>query len=114
MSHKENRTLRSPVSRGFLYNKRIMRKSIRETGEARTLFTTTILQELKDRGYRFVLVKAVTLDNRYDYIEPHHLVLIPIKQLPTDQSEKDIYEPIDSPILLQWAGEKDPDIKIFI
>ena len=71
------------------------------------------LQELKDLGFRFVLIKGYTLDRRSDYIELNHFILVPVKQLPEDPAQKEIYEPIESEILLDWASSPD-GIKAFI
>jgi hypothetical protein len=59
------------------------------------------------KGYNFVLVKGFTTDNHYEHIDPGSLVLVPVKELPTDPGKKDVYAPIGSEILHQWANEKD-------
>jgi len=69
--------------------------------------TATRLQKLKDQGFRFVLIKGYSLNKRSDYIELNHWVLVPVMQLPEDPAQKEIYEPIDSEILLEWANATD-------
>ena len=65
--------------------------------------TAQNLQNLKDLGFRFVLIKGYTPDWRADSISLNHFILAPVKHLPEDPAEKEIYEPIDSEILLDWA-----------
>lgn len=79
-----------------------------------TRLTLHGLQQLKDQGFRFVLVKGYTPDRRFDYIELNHFKLVPVKELPQDPGQKEIYAPIDSEILLDWAGSPDSGIKAFI
>ena len=86
-----------------------MRKGIAEGKAATDEFTLAALSALEKDGYKFVQVKGFTMDNHYDYVEPHSLVLFPMRELPAEQAGKDIYEPIDSKILQQWAAEKNED-----
>jgi hypothetical protein len=75
--------------------------------------TAPRLQELKDLGFRFVLIKGYSLNRRSDYIELNHFILVPVVQLPEDPAQKEIYEPIDSEILLDWASSPE-GVKAFI
>lgn len=72
------------------------------------------LQHLKDKGFRYVLVKGFTTDRRLAYIELNYFMLIPIKELPEDPTKKEIYEPISSKILADWASFPDDGIKILV
>ncbi len=90
-----------------------MRKGIAE-GQGAIRFSIKALEILETKGYKYVQIKGLTTDKYYDYIEPHFLVLVPIKELPSDPNQKDIYEPIRSPILEQWAKETDERIEIVI
>ncbi|HLZ87482.1 MAG TPA: hypothetical protein VKQ52_09590 [Puia sp.] len=76
--------------------------------------TARRLQELKDLGFRFVLIKGYTIDRRSDYIELNHFTLVPVKELPEDPGQKEIYEPIESEILLEWASSPDNGVMAFI
>jgi len=76
--------------------------------------TKQSLQQLKDNGFLYVLIKGYTRDGRVDYIELDYFTLIPVKSLPDDPGKKEIYEPIDSTILVGWASSPDEDLKIFI
>lgn len=91
-----------------------MRKGIRDGQKGTQLFTQKKLEQLIGKGYRYVQVKGLTTDYHYDYIEPSRIVLIPLRELPADQSAKDIYEPIDSQLLLSWACERDNRLKMFL
>lgn len=77
----------------------------------RRRLTDQTLQELKDKGFQYVLVKAYTPDRHLDHIELNHFVLVPVKQLPT---EPGIYEPIDSEVLLEWVNSIDTGFEAYI
>lgn len=72
------------------------------------------LQQLKDKGFRFVLVRSYATDRRVDYIEIHYFTLIPVMQLSDDPNQKEIYEPIDSEILLDWADAPSERMKVIV
>jgi hypothetical protein len=91
-----------------------MRKAIGDSRGADIPLTLDVLQNLIDSGFRFVQVKGVTADRHYEYIEPDCLILIPIRELPADESGKDVYEPTDSELLQSWATEKDPAVRVFV
>lgn len=85
-----------------------MRKGITESSGTSPL-TLQLLRQIEDEGYKYVQVKGLTLDKHYDYVEPHFLVLVPMKELPTAQEHKDIYEPVPSGLLQKWAMETNDD-----
>ncbi|HVU94865.1 MAG TPA: hypothetical protein VHE34_06550 [Puia sp.] len=91
-----------------------MRKAIGDSLGADIPLTLHVLQNLIDSGFRFVQVKGITTDRHYEYIEPEFLILIPIRELPADESRKDVYEPTDSELLRSWAMEKDPAVRVFV
>ncbi len=72
------------------------------------------LHDLHNKGYQYVQVKGLTEDNEFDYVEPHYLVLVPIKELPKDQRKKDIYEPVMSELLIQMANEENSMTEVLI
>jgi hypothetical protein len=82
-----------------------MRKANAEASSGTIPFNTVSLQQLQAQGYHFVQVKGFTIDKHYDYIDPHTLVLLPLRSLPSDPDKKDIYEPIPSELLMKWASE---------
>ncbi len=82
--------------------------------KSNTRLTKQSLQQLKDRGFRFVLIKGYTLDGRVDYIELSYFSLTPVINLPDDPTKKGIYEPIDSTILMEWATFPDEGLKVII
>lgn len=90
-----------------------MRKGIFE-GQFTFHFDLNVLEELQSKGYKYVQIKGLTVDMHYDYINPHFIVLVPIKELPSDQGKKDIYEPIESEILQQWAKENNNHVEIVV
>lgn len=83
-------------------------------GKAGSRLTKQKLQELKDLGYQYVLVKGYSAERSANFIELNHFTLLPVKQLPEDPNEKDIFAPIDSEILLEWASSGDDGIEAFI
>ena len=90
-----------------------MRKGITE-GYDTIPFDNNVLQDLKTRGYKYVQIKGLTADKHNDYIVPHFVVLVPVIELPLDLDKKDIYEPVGSAILTQWATETDEHFKVVI
>lgn len=91
-----------------------MRKGIAERGSTPRPLTKEALAKIEKEGYKYVQIKGLTFDKHYEYVEPHYLVLVPMKELPTDPAQKDIYEPIASKILQQWATEKNDVLEILI
>jgi hypothetical protein len=76
--------------------------------------TKQSLRELKELGFRYVLVKGYTPDRRFDYIELNYFTLVPVKDLPDDPGQKEIFAPIDSEILDDWASQPEKGVKAFI
>ena len=68
--------------------------------------TYKTLQELKDKGFRYVLVKSYTPAQRSNRIELNQFILVPVRELPGDPGEKEIFAPIDSEVLTDWLSEK--------
>lgn len=91
-----------------------MKNETKENFGPTVLFTLQALEGLKDRGFRYVRVNAFTQDKRPDYMEPHYFVLVPIKDLPDDPAKKGIYEPINSPLLTDWANFPNEGIKVLV
>jgi hypothetical protein len=88
----------------------------KQDGELSSLSVLTIasLKRLKEKGFEFVQVKGMSTDHRPDYMEPHYLMLVPMKKLPDDPSQKDVYTPIGSSILIDWANYPTRGIKVVI
>jgi hypothetical protein len=89
-----------------------MKNEVKKEVKLSARLTTESLQKLKNRGFCYVQVKGFTKDNRPDYMEPDYLMLIPMKELPTDPIQKDIYAPLDSKILLDWARAPNDGIEV--
>jgi hypothetical protein len=80
----------------------------------RRKLTDQTLQELKDEGFQYVLIKDYTPDRRLDHIQLNHFILVPVMQLPTDPGEKEIFAPIDSEVLLDWVSSINPTFEAYI
>lgn len=91
-----------------------MKNETRENFGTTTPFTIAALETLKNKGFRYVQVKGFTSDKRLDYMEPRYLVLIPMKELPVDGGKIEIYEPINSQLLLDWATNSNDGMRILI
>jgi len=81
---------------------------------AATRLTTQNLRELRELGFRYVLVNGYTPDRVSDYIVLNRFILVPVKDLPEEPGQNGIYAPIDSDILDDWASQPDNGIKAFI
>lgn len=78
--------------------------------------TTEALTNLQKKGYKYLQVQGFTIDHHADYVEPHYLMLVPIKELPTEQAKMDIYEPIDSELINSWlkSDADDNGLEIYL
>ena len=90
-----------------------MRNRITE-GQNAVLLQPGILDSLVETGYKYVQIKGLTADGRYDYYSPDFMLLVPLKELPADPKQKGIYEPIPSILLAQWANMPDEEFKILV
>jgi|SRR5882757_620597 len=91
-----------------------MKNETRENFQSTTRLTSKGLQNLKDMGFRYVQIKGFTMDKRLDYMELRYFMLVPIKDLPEDPNKKEIYEPIDSEILMNWANSPDDGVEVLV
>lgn len=91
-----------------------MKTETKEDFGATIPFTPDSLKTLKNKGFQYVQVKGFTSDKRLDYVDPHYMILIPIKNLPEDPGKIEIYEPIHSQLLLDWADQPHDGMKILI
>lgn len=66
-----------------------------------------ILNQLQSEGFQYVQIKGYTSERHPEYVEPHYFMLVPMKHLPEDPGMKDIYEPIGSEFLSNWADQPD-------
>ena len=88
-----------------------MKNEIRDSFGATTLFTIAALEALKDKGFRYVQIKGFTADKKLDYMEPRYWVLFPLKEL---SGEIEIYEPINSQTLMDWATHPRDEMKVLV
>ncbi len=91
-----------------------MRKGLVQATNKAEELTVKALEILQQRGFRYVQIKGLTIDKHFEYVEPYFMMLIPMKELPTDPMKRDIYEPTDSALLYQWAKEKNEYPQILI
>jgi len=91
-----------------------MRNETKSFFGAAVAFTTEALTELKGRGFLYVGVNAFSREKRPDYMEPYYIVLAPMKELPAETEKKGIYEPVDSPMLADWANRPGEGIEVWI
>jgi hypothetical protein len=92
-----------------------MRKGLAEATISTVPLSVKALSDMQLRGYKYVQVKGLTHDKHYEYVDPHFMVLVPMRELPTDPNQRDIYEPLASELLLKWAREQvDNNMEIVI
>ncbi len=84
-----------------------MRKHLSETPKQTIPLTVSALKALRKKGYQYVQVKAFSSDKHFDYVDPRMFIMVPIRELPSDQVSMEIYEPIESELLKRWAEEAD-------
>ncbi len=78
--------------------------------------TFEALNNLKEKGYRYLQVQGYTLDYHPEYVEPHYLMLVPVKSLYANRGKMDIYEDIDSEQIREWvkAAENTDRLEILL
>lgn len=91
-----------------------MKNETLEDFETIAPFTMAALETFKKNGFQYVQVKGFSTEKKLDYMEPRYLVLIPMKNLPVNPGEIEIYEPIDSQLLLDWATHPRDGIQVLI
>ncbi|HUR12229.1 MAG TPA: hypothetical protein VM012_12715 [Flavitalea sp.] len=84
-----------------------MRKHLSESSRQTIPLSLVALKALEKKGYQYLQVKAFSSDKHFDYVGPRMFIMVPIKELPSDPVLKEIYEPIGSDILKDWAAETD-------
>jgi hypothetical protein len=86
-----------------------MKNETRRNFEHARKLSGKILIQLQSEGYKYVQIKGYTMERHPEYVEPHYFMLIPMKTLPEDPQSKDIYEPIESEFLANWALQSNDD-----
>jgi len=78
--------------------------------------TFEALNNLQEKGYRYLQVQGYTLDHHPEYVEPHYLMLVPIKKLSASPGKMEIYEDIDSDLIKEWAkaGNNNDSLQILL
>lgn len=74
------------------------------------------LAKLQKKGYRYLQVQGFTLDHHPEYVEPHYLMLVPIKELSANGQKMGIYEDINSELIKEWVQTADSNdsLEIFL
>jgi hypothetical protein len=91
-----------------------MGKQFEESRASTITFNRQMVDNLERKGYKYFQIRGFTIDGHYDYMEPHYIILVPVKTLPVEQAKKDIYEPINSKLLQNWAARKNEYPEILI
>lgn len=77
--------------------------------------TIKALDDLKEKGYRYLQVQGFTMDHHPEYIEPYYLMLVPVKSLTANKATMDVYEEISGEIIINWAKRSDDEsLHIFL
>ena len=69
--------------------------------------TPELIRQLRKDGYKYVLVKDYAVTRKVDLVELSSFLLVPVKKLPTDPGQKEIFAPLNSKILAAWAAGED-------
>ncbi len=76
--------------------------------------TVESLQRIRSLGFQYFLIKGYAPGRKADYIELGFFTLVPVVELPIKQEEMEIYAPIDSEIVDEWASQKEGGVQAFI
>lgn len=88
-----------------------MKKNIDNHGT----LTIKALDDLKEKGYKYLQVQGFTLDHHPEYIEPNYIMLVPMKSLSSKTNKIDIYEDIGGDTIISWAKRsKDESLQIYL
>ena len=91
-----------------------MTNANRDNLKFQTALTVKHLAALENKGYKYLQVKGFTMDHHPEYVEPHYIMLVPIKELSADPAKKGIYEPINSNFLQEWANDTNRQLDVFL
>ncbi len=87
-------------------------KDLNRTEGAMVVFNQQVWKKLKEKGYQYLQVEALTGDGRTDHIISSYFLLTPYRSLPENPYLMEIYEKIDSPILERWAASGDETLLV--
>ena len=76
-------------------------------------FNSMELEKMIERGFTHVQVSAYTRDKSLDYVDPHYIILTPLKLAKGSQAGLDIYESVHSELLSNWASAEE-GIKVWV
>ncbi len=73
------------------------------------LLTLEALDDLKEKGYKYLQVQGFTQDHHPEYIAPCYLMLVPKKIMESGKNKMDIYEDISGETIIDWAKKGDDE-----
>lgn len=93
-----------------------MTNEIKNNYQGHGKLTFEALDILQEKGYKYLQVQGFTLDHHPEYVEPHYLMLVPVKDLSANQAKMDIYEEINSDLIREWvtASDNSGRLEIFL
>jgi hypothetical protein len=83
-----------------------MKEETRDHFKSVEPFTQKVLDRMIREGVQYVQVRGYTREKHLDYVDPHYLILVPVKEPAIQGTGLDIYENINSDILSRWASEE--------
>ena len=100
----------------LLYNKQfIMTNEMKKNYDNHVILTNEALLDLKEKGYKYLQVQGYTLDHHLEYVEPHYLMLVPVKDFSDNRAKMGIYEDISSETVVNWANNSNEEgFEIFL
>jgi hypothetical protein len=93
----------------------IMTNETKKNFDNHSHLTLAALDDLKQKGYQYLQIQGFTMDHHPEYIEPHYLMLVPIKSLSVNNASVDVYEEISGNTIIKWATQKhDEKLQVFL
>ena len=104
------------IIQNLLFSKQhIMTNEMKKNFDNHSILTMDALDRLKEKGYQYLQIQGFTMDHHPEYIEPHYMMLIPVKSLKANKASMDVYEEISGETIIKWAKQKDDEkLHIFL
>ena len=92
-----------------------MTNEMKKNFDNHVTLTVDALDHLKEKGYQYLQIQGFTMDHHPEYIEPHYLMLVPVKSLTANKATMDVYEEISGETIINWAKRSDDEsLHIFL
>ena len=92
-----------------------MTNEMKKNYDNHVILTNEALLDLKEKGYKYLQVQGYTLDHHLEYVEPHYLMLVPVKDFSDNRAKMGIYEDISSETVVNWANNSNEEgFEIFL